>query len=187
MMFHAGHRIALCCFLLLLIVPLLAADNLADVFWEAHVLYKRKQYLPAARLYEGIIQKGFDDPDAIYDAAGSFALAGNSDKAFYYLGLMCKSDFRDVEGFLADADFDGLKKDKRWQRAVEPCRMAEEKYLSHCNKRAYDLELKSRKNPALAVTYEAEIIKLVSSKQLHTSCDYFAQRAFSHLRVTPRL
>src|SRR6266496_1579257 len=76
------------------------AENLADLFWQAHIAYKRHQYAQCSQMYVSVINKGSKEPDAVYNAAGCFALYGKPDQAFEYIDKMCASDFVDVEGFL---------------------------------------------------------------------------------------
>jgi hypothetical protein len=154
-------------------VQTLLAENLADLFFDAHVAYKMKDYKRGAELYVNAIEKGYRDPDAIYNAAGCYALSGNHDKAFGYLQRMCANEFMDTEGFLADSDFEPLKKDPRWAATVTACKNAEKKYMARSNPALYQLYLRAIKDPDFAQDASKEVIKLLSSKQLKTSNDYF--------------
>jgi hypothetical protein len=157
----------------MVMVQTLLAENLADVFFDAHVAYRMKDYKRAAELYRTIIEKGYGDPDAIYNAAGCYALSGDHDKAFQYLQRMCANEFMDVEGFLSDSDFEPLKKDPRWSAALKACENAEKKYISKSNPALYQLYLRAIKDPGFASDAAKDVIKLLSSKQLKTSNDYF--------------
>jgi hypothetical protein len=149
------------------------AENLADIFWEAHVAYKIKDYRRGAELYRTIIEKGYTDPDAVYNAAGCYALAGNHDKAFEYLKILCATEFVDIVGFLNDSDFEPLKKDNRWAAAVSACENAEKKYIAKSNSTLYQLYLQVEHVPESASEASKDVLKLLSTKQLKTSNDYF--------------
>lgn len=168
------------CKQLFLIVALIAiftgqllAENLADTFFEAHVAYKMKDYKRGAELYRTIIEKGYRDPDAIYNAAGCYALSGDHDSAFQYLKLLCSNEFVNVEGFLSDSDFQPLKNDSRWATAVAACQSAEKTYIEKSNKILYQLYLRTYNDPGFASEATKETLKLISSKQLKTANDYF--------------
>lgn len=154
-------------------VQTLFAENLADVFFDAHVAYKMRDYKRGAELYRTIIEKGYRDPDAIYNAAGCYALSGDHAKAFQYLQHMCANEFMDMEGFLTDSDFEPLKKDPQWATAVKACQSAEKKYISKSNPALYQLYLRAIKDPEFASDASKDVVKLISSKQLKTSNDYF--------------
>jgi len=154
-------------------VETLLAENLADLYWEAHVAYKMKDYKRGAELYRSVIEKGYRDPDAIYNAAGCYALSGDLNKAFEYLKLLCANEFINMEGFLIDSDFEPLKKDPRWAGAVTACEHAEKKYISKSNSNLYQLYLRAIKDPEFASDAGKEVLKLLSAKQLKTSNDYF--------------
>jgi tetratricopeptide (TPR) repeat protein len=164
-------------------VEVLLAENLADLFWEAHVAYKIRDYRRGAELYRTLIEKGYRDPDAIYNAAGCYALSGNHDKAFHYLKLLCANEFIDMEGFLTDSDFQPLKNDSRWVDAVTACQNAEKKYLAKSDKILYQLYLSAKNNPALASEATQKMMALISTKQLKTANDYF--HAASVLSLVP--
>jgi tetratricopeptide (TPR) repeat protein len=125
----------------------LLAENLADIFFDAHVAYKIKDYKRGAELYRNAIEKGYRDPDATYNAAGCYALSGDLNKAFEYLKLLCANEFTDMEGFLNDSDFEPLKKDPRWAMAVTACENAERKYISKSNPALYQLYLRAINDP----------------------------------------
>lgn len=164
-------------------VQTLFAENLADVFFDAHVAYKMRDYKRGAELYRTIIEKGYRDPDAIYNAAGCYALSGDHDKAFQYLELMCSKEFIDIPGLLTDSDFGPIKSDSRWASAVTACENAEKKYVEKSNKILYQLYLYGKDNPTFASEARQKIIKLVSTKQLTTANDYF--HAASVLSLIP--
>ena len=166
------HLIFIVALFLMFTVQTLLAENLADLFFDAHVAYKMKDYKRGAELYRNAIEKGYRDPDAIYNTAGCYALSGDLNKAFEYLKLLCANEFMDMQGFLNDSDFEPLKKDPRWAGAVTACENAEKKYISKSNPNLYQLYLKVIKAPEFASDAAKDALKLVSTKELKTSHDY---------------
>jgi hypothetical protein len=149
------------------------AENLADLFRAAHVAYKRHQYAQCSQMYVSLINKGSKEPDAVYNAAGCFALSGDLDSAFAYIDKMCASDFVDIEGFLNESDFKPLHGDPRWTVAVNKCRSAEKNHIAHCNLRLYELYLATLHSPEHWVAgNQAEVLRLISTKKLQSASDF---------------
>jgi len=150
------------------------AENFADLFWHAHIAYKRHQYSTCSQMYESLVKKGSKDPDVLYNAAGCFALDGKKDLAFDYINKMCSSDFIDVQGFLLEDDFKVLHQDARWQSAVGKCQAAEQNHVTHCNPQVYGLYLAMLRSPDHWLPSSRDkLIPLISAKQLHSAFDHF--------------
>ena len=88
---------------------------------NAQALYNEKNYKGSAILYDSLFQlyqnKGnrYDK----YDAACSWALTGNNDKAFYYLEqAMMTKEWVNIPNLLSNTDLDDLHKDKRWPELI---------------------------------------------------------------------
>jgi hypothetical protein len=89
---------------------------------KAEGSYERKDYAGAAKAYSQAFQslgwKGL--PMDRYNAACSWALAGNSDSAFYQLNRMVDlMDFVDYPKISSDEDFIPLYQDQRWGLLLE--------------------------------------------------------------------
>jgi carboxyl-terminal processing protease len=85
---------------------------------EARKAYDEKQYKQAAALY----LKEFDsEPDAglLYNAACSYALAGERDSAIAALSRAIDHGWLEVDHAQADKDFDSLRSDPRWPKLIE--------------------------------------------------------------------
>ena len=89
---------------------------------KAEGSYERKDYAGAAKAYSQAFQslgwKGLQMDR--YNAACSWALAGNSDSAFYQLNRMVDlMDFVDYPKISSDEDFIPLYQDQRWGLLLE--------------------------------------------------------------------
>jgi hypothetical protein len=84
---------------------------------QATAAYRNKQYQEAGQRYEQAFQQAGTQASAgdLYNAACSWALAGEPTKAFQALDRSIKAGWDDVNQLRADADFASLRSDKRWQ------------------------------------------------------------------------
>ncbi len=85
-------------------------------------LYNAKDYKRSALAYS--IAFKFNDgkslPEDRYNAACSWAMAGNIDTSFYHLfRLVTKAKVTDYRRFINDSDLNRLHKDKRWQPLLD--------------------------------------------------------------------
>jgi hypothetical protein len=150
-----------------------AVENFEDIYWEAHIAYQLEDYSRAIALYKSLIDKGYENPDAVYNLACCYSLAGQPDPAFEQLNLLCSNEVMEFDSFLEDEDFKPLYKDSRWPEIVEKCRAAEQKYIARSNAELYQLYLDCKAQPELAQEASKRILKLSSSRQLKSSNDYF--------------
>jgi len=88
---------------------------------EAWKLYKQKDYVNSAKKY----QEGFDAiggkayPNDRYNAACSYSLAKNGEKAFYHLFRLANdSKYSNLGHITTDTDLNFLHKDKRWDKLI---------------------------------------------------------------------
>jgi C-terminal processing protease CtpA/Prc len=65
------------------------------------------------------IRAGDTDGGTFYDAACSFALAGNADEAFRYLEQAIAHGYANPDSYKSDSDLIGLHKDPRWPVILE--------------------------------------------------------------------
>lgn len=89
---------------------------------EADSLYKIKQYQAAANAYSKAFEannwKG--RPDDRYNAACTWAMAGNKDSAFFQLfRIALKSKYQNYEWIMKDTDLLSLYEDKRWKEVTD--------------------------------------------------------------------
>lgn len=104
---------------------------------RAYGLYEEKQYLRSALSYDTLFKqyKGKGSRGDRYNAACSWALAGNTEKAFFYLNQAIVSDrWTNLSHILSDADLDAIHADKRWQALIDTVRANKEKAEVNFNK-----------------------------------------------------
>lgn len=101
-----------------------AQDKLAyiDQVDNAHSLYKDKNFKSSALRYTIAIKNNrkyvrFED---LYNAACSWALAGNRDSSFFFLYKLVKEyHYPGIGGLLKDGDFKSLRQDDRWRNIID--------------------------------------------------------------------
>lgn len=90
---------------------------------KADSLYNAKEYQASAVEF----QNAFDSNDGKaysrdrYNAACTFALAGDSDKAFYHMFYLAENPkilYTNYNHVIADSDLNSLHEDERWQKVV---------------------------------------------------------------------
>ena len=104
---------------------------------RAYGYYMDKKYLQSGLSYDTLfkISKGKGTKSDKYNAACSWALAGNKDRAFYYLNKVAAEDrFSNLSHLLSDADLTILHKDERWNSLVEKVKVNKEKVDAKLNK-----------------------------------------------------
>lgn len=84
-------------------------------------LYKAKEYLRSAKAYgEALRRPVQSNKTAYYNAACSWALAGQKDSAFYYLDIaVTKKGYENFSHITADKDLVTLHNDKRWPKLLK--------------------------------------------------------------------
>jgi alpha/beta hydrolase family protein/predicted Zn-dependent protease DUF2268 len=88
---------------------------------EGMVAYDKKEYALAAKLLQEGIAKGVSDLEALYNTACALALAGDAEKAFYFLDKAIQAGFRNISHLTYDVDLNSLHKDPRWEKMVAAC------------------------------------------------------------------
>jgi tetratricopeptide (TPR) repeat protein len=96
---------------------------------EATAAYRDKAYKKSADLFEQAVAKGAREAGVFYDAACSFALAGNKEKAFEFLNRAVKSGWRRPDHMKSDPDLNSLHADPRWAKAVAATERQLGKYI----------------------------------------------------------
>jgi len=84
---------------------------------QAMAAYRSKRYQEAGQRYEQVFQQAGAQASAgdLYNAACSWALAGEPTKAFQALDRSIKAGWDDISQLSADADLASLHRDQRWQ------------------------------------------------------------------------
>lgn len=88
---------------------------------EAWKLYETKDFEASAAKYKEAFatMEGKAYPNDRYNAACSYALAGNADDAFYHLlRLANKSNYKNYGHITTDPDLNTLHNDKRWDELI---------------------------------------------------------------------
>ena len=96
---------------------------------KAFSLYNEKNYARSALLYDSLfkINKSKGLRVDKYNAACTWALAGNNDKAFFYLGqALGTGEWVNLPNLLSDSDLDSLHNDKRWQPFIDQVKIKNE-------------------------------------------------------------
>lgn len=103
----------------------------------ADSLYQAKQFTASAVKYNEAfsIKPRTIKSNHVYNAACSWALAGNADSAFYYLIKTAqKFKYSDVEHVTTDSDLRSLYSDKRWAFIVSTIKLNQTKAEQKLNK-----------------------------------------------------
>ena len=104
---------------------------------KADSLYEIKDYKGSAQVYSDVFNTpGWEPaPSDRYNAACSWALAGEADSAFYNLDMVAnKSKFTEYKELNEDEDLISLHSDKRWEPLVEKIKIKQEKAEAKLNK-----------------------------------------------------
>ena len=104
---------------------------------RAFNLYEEKKYLQSALSYDSLFKlyKGQGLRSDKYNTACSWALAGNIEKAFFYLKKAIIVDkWSNLSHILSDADLYNLHSDKRWQPLIDTVTMNKAKLEAKLNK-----------------------------------------------------
>jgi hypothetical protein len=115
------------------------AQDAASLAQRAQQAYNEKRFAESARLFAEAVEKGATHPNVAYNAACSFALAGDADRAFQFLDRAIAAGYRDSAHLQADADLGSLHGDARWKQVVARAEAAEKAYLDSINAEAYHL------------------------------------------------
>jgi hypothetical protein len=104
---------------------------------RAYGFYEEKKYLQSALSYDTLfrVNNGQGLMSDKYNAACSWALVGNIEKAFFYLNKTVIVDkWIGLSHMLSDPDLNALHSDKRWQPLIDTVRLNKEKAEATLNK-----------------------------------------------------
>ena len=141
---------------------------------QANDAYNQKDYAKSAELYAAAIECGDDDPGTFYNAACSFALRQQSEKAFQYLEKAIAQGWSNAEHLQKDSDLNGLHADARWPKLVEKCANHLKTHEAFWN------------NPALETSYRENLSddeKVAGLSQLWSEAKY----NFAYFHAVPQL
>lgn len=97
----------------------LQAQTFQELITEGDKLYSEKDYQASAETYiKAFALKEAEHSGQYYNAACSWALAGNSDEAFKYLKLAADKGWRNVKHTKNDKDLNSLHELPHWEEAI---------------------------------------------------------------------
>lgn len=104
---------------------------------EAYTLYEKKEYKASAVRYSAAFEalgwKGY--PNDRYNAACSWALAGEPDSAFFNLYRIAeKMDYSNLPHITTDVDLNGLHPDARWEPLIALVRANKDRLEANLDK-----------------------------------------------------
>jgi len=96
----------------------------AESVKEAYSLYEAKRYKESAAKYKAAFDQldGKAYPNDRYNAACSYALTGNAERAFYHLLYLAenpKIKYDNLDHISNDKDLTGLHTDDRWSKVIQ--------------------------------------------------------------------
>lgn len=122
-----------------------SAQSTNDLLQQAAAAYQKKEYAESASLFRQAIEKGTESAGDYYNAACSYALAGDKESAFRFLEGALKKGWTNASHLQKDADLQSLHSDQRWQGIVNNA-----KSIETASKKLWD-------SPALKTPYKADL------------------------------
>ncbi|MDP9194942.1 MAG: tetratricopeptide repeat protein [Acidobacteriota bacterium] len=92
--------------------------NASDWYERAYDLYRADRYEEAAEAFKRAAAEGHDAAKSLYNAACSYALLGDADRAIPTLSDAINAGWDDIDKIADDSDFDPIRSDPRFARAV---------------------------------------------------------------------
>ncbi|GAB5555293.1 MAG: hypothetical protein Sapg2KO_48840 [Saprospiraceae bacterium] len=113
-------------------------EKYAALVQEASSLYHGKDFEKSAQKYKAAFDalEGKAYPSDRYNAACSYALANDSENAFYHLFRLAESGskYRDYNHITSDSDLNALHSNKRWNELVALVKTNKEEYEKDLDK-----------------------------------------------------
>jgi hypothetical protein len=103
--------------------------TLEELIKEGDAAYQRKEYAQSVKLLQEAIAKGLREPDVIYNAACSAALAGDKETSFKLLDKAIAAGFRNTDHLKRDSDLASLRDDPRWTKVLAASDARQAKYI----------------------------------------------------------
>lgn len=121
-------------FFSLLLAGSISTVSLAQSAAEANVKYEAKDYKGSGQLYDQVLKDGKGSTTDHYNAACSWALAGDKNKAFAHLGKAIDKGYLNISHLKQDSDLNSLHSDKRWGKLVQQLQANVDKAEANYNK-----------------------------------------------------
>ncbi len=90
-----------------------------DWYERAYDLYRADRYEEAAAAFKRAADGGHDPAKSLYNAACSYALLGDADRAIPTLADAIDAGWDDIDKIADDSDFDPIRSDPRFARALK--------------------------------------------------------------------
>jgi hypothetical protein len=121
-------------FLSLLLAGGISTVTLAQSAADANAKYVAKDYKASGQLYDQVLKAGNGSTTDHYNAACSWALAGDKNKAFVHLGKAIDKGYLNINHLKQDSDLNSLHSDKRWAKLVQQLQANVDKAEANYNK-----------------------------------------------------
>jgi beta-lactamase regulating signal transducer with metallopeptidase domain/tetratricopeptide (TPR) repeat protein len=92
--------------------------NAKDWYSRAYDLYHADRYEEAAAAFKRAAEEGHDPATSLYNAACSYALLGDADRAIPTLADAIDAGWDDIDKIADDSDFDPIRSDPRFAKAI---------------------------------------------------------------------
>jgi tetratricopeptide (TPR) repeat protein len=86
---------------------------------KATLAYHAGNFNEAGKYYEKVLSHNQDDAITAYNLACCYALQGDASKAALYVSYAFNNGFQQLDIFLEDTDFDPVRDDPEFQKAVQ--------------------------------------------------------------------
>ncbi|HEY4652045.1 MAG TPA: DUF6624 domain-containing protein [Pontibacter sp.] len=106
----------------------------AQTTTDAYAKYEAKDYKTSAELFDKALKDGKGSGSDHYNAACSWALAGNKDNAFAHLNKAIEKGWTNISHLKKDSDLNSLHSDKRWGPMVSKLQASVDKIEANYNK-----------------------------------------------------
>ncbi len=93
--------------------------NAEDWYERAYDLYRADRYEEAAQAFKRAADEGHNPATSLYNAACSYALLGDADRAIPTLADAIDAGWDDIDKIADDSDFDPIRSDPRFARALK--------------------------------------------------------------------
>ncbi|PHN00695.1 DUF6624 domain-containing protein [Flavilitoribacter nigricans] len=112
----------------------LQAQDFNALIQEGGELYKQEQYLESAEKYSAALELEEGNSGQYYNAACSWALAGNADKALEYLQLSADKGWHNLKHIQSDKDLQSLRENEAWASVLDKVQANKDEYEKDFNK-----------------------------------------------------
>ncbi|PRY10710.1 hypothetical protein CLV24_113129 [Pontibacter ummariensis] len=110
------------------------ASLFAQTTTDAFAKYEAREYRASAEMFDKALKDGKGTGADHYNAACSWALAGNKEKAFAHLTKAVEKDWVNLSHLKQDGDLKSLHKDKRWPQLLAQVEARKDKVEANYNK-----------------------------------------------------